>query len=95
MDAYEVLISAALIGDTAHFAREDEVEAAWAIVDPVLNAGAPVVDLHPGHLGAGRGGGLAPGSVRLAQPGSGRRLGAQLRARIVTGVTADGAASRR
>src|SRR5205823_8115493 len=28
MDAYEVLISAALIGDTAHFAREDEVEAA-------------------------------------------------------------------
>jgi glucose-6-phosphate 1-dehydrogenase len=39
MDAYEVLISAALIGDTAHFAREDEVEAAWAIVDPVLGAG--------------------------------------------------------
>ncbi|MBV8404758.1 MAG: glucose-6-phosphate dehydrogenase [Gammaproteobacteria bacterium] len=36
MDAYEVLISAALIGDTTHFAREDEVEAAWAIVDPVL-----------------------------------------------------------
>ena len=36
MDAYEVLISAALIGDTAHFAREDEVEAAWTIVDPVL-----------------------------------------------------------
>jgi glucose-6-phosphate 1-dehydrogenase len=37
MDAYEVLISAALIGDTSHFAREDEVEAAWAIVDPVLS----------------------------------------------------------
>jgi glucose-6-phosphate 1-dehydrogenase len=36
MDAYEVLISAALIGDTSHFAREDEVEAAWAIVDPIL-----------------------------------------------------------
>jgi glucose-6-phosphate 1-dehydrogenase len=38
MDAYELLISAALIGDTVHFAREDEVEAAWAIVDPVLGA---------------------------------------------------------
>jgi glucose-6-phosphate 1-dehydrogenase len=38
MDAYEVLISAALIGDTSHFAREDEVEAAWAIVDPVLRS---------------------------------------------------------
>jgi glucose-6-phosphate 1-dehydrogenase len=36
-----VLISAALIGDTSHFAREDEVEAAWAVVDPVLNATAP------------------------------------------------------
>jgi glucose-6-phosphate 1-dehydrogenase len=38
MDAYEVLISAALIGESALFAREDEVEAAWAIVDPLLNA---------------------------------------------------------
>ena len=36
MDAYAVLISAALIGDTSHFAREDEVEAAWQIVDPLL-----------------------------------------------------------
>ena len=40
MDAYEVLISAALIGDTSHFAREDEVEAAWAIVDPLLKLGS-------------------------------------------------------
>ena len=39
MDAYEMLISMALIGDTSHFAREDEVEAAWAIVDPVLHTG--------------------------------------------------------
>jgi len=44
MDAYEVLISAALIGDTANFAREDEVEAAWAIVDPVLGKGAPPIE---------------------------------------------------
>jgi glucose-6-phosphate 1-dehydrogenase len=44
MDAYERLISVALIGDTSHFAREDEVEAAWAIVDPVLaTADAPCV----------------------------------------------------
>ena len=39
MDAYERLISLALIGDTSHFARQDEVEAAWAIVDPVLATG--------------------------------------------------------
>ncbi len=44
MDAYERLISVALIGDTSHFAREDEVEAAWAIVDPVLAGGdAPYI----------------------------------------------------
>jgi len=44
MDAYERLISVAIIGDTAHFARQDEVEAAWAIVDPVLGmAAAPEI----------------------------------------------------
>jgi glucose-6-phosphate 1-dehydrogenase len=36
-DAYERLIGAALIGDTSLFARQDEVEAAWAVVEPVLN----------------------------------------------------------
>jgi len=36
-DAYERLIGAALIGDTSLFARQDEVEAAWAVVDPVLS----------------------------------------------------------
>ena len=51
MDAYGILISAALIGDTAHFAREDEVEAAWAIVDPVLNASAPPLEYLPGSWG--------------------------------------------
>jgi glucose-6-phosphate 1-dehydrogenase len=42
MDAYELLISAAMIGDTSHFARQDEVEAAWAIVDPVLGKDTPL-----------------------------------------------------
>jgi glucose-6-phosphate 1-dehydrogenase len=36
-EAYERLIGAALIGDTTLFARQDEVEAAWAVVDPVLS----------------------------------------------------------
>jgi glucose-6-phosphate 1-dehydrogenase len=36
-EAYERLIGAALIGDTTLFARQDEVEAAWAVVDPVLD----------------------------------------------------------
>ena len=35
-DAYERLIGDAMRGDSTLFAREDEVEAAWAVVDPVL-----------------------------------------------------------
>ena len=33
---YERLLSDAMIGDGALFTREDAVEAAWAVVDPVL-----------------------------------------------------------
>ncbi len=33
---YERLLSDAIIGDGALFTREDAVEAAWAVVDPVL-----------------------------------------------------------
>jgi glucose-6-phosphate 1-dehydrogenase len=51
MDAYELLISSAMIGDTSHFARQDEVEAAWAIVDPVLGTGSPVYEYTPGTWG--------------------------------------------
>ena len=51
MDAYERLISSAMIGDTAHFARQDEVEAAWAIVEPVLGTDSPVYEYTPGTWG--------------------------------------------
>jgi glucose-6-phosphate 1-dehydrogenase len=51
MDAYELLISSAMIGDTSHFARQDEVEAAWAIVDPVLGTGSPVYEYTSGTWG--------------------------------------------
>jgi len=50
-DAYEVLISAALIGDTSHFAREDEVEAAWAIVDPLLGGATAPIEYAPASWG--------------------------------------------
>lgn len=40
-EAYERLISDAMAGDATLFAREDSVEAAWRIVDPILHqAGA-------------------------------------------------------
>ncbi len=37
-DAYERLLLDAIIGDPSLFTRSDEIEAAWAIVDPLLNA---------------------------------------------------------
>jgi glucose-6-phosphate 1-dehydrogenase len=42
MDAYERLLGDAMAGDAIMFARQDYVEEAWRIVDPVLKAGTPV-----------------------------------------------------
>ncbi len=70
MDAYEVLISAALIGDTAHFAREDEVEAAWAIVDPVLRTGSAPLEYPPGSWGPPQAEELIVGPCGWHNPGA-------------------------
>jgi glucose-6-phosphate 1-dehydrogenase len=51
MDAYERLLVDAMTGDATHFAREDYVEEAWRIVDPVMRAGTPVIDYEPGTWG--------------------------------------------
>ncbi len=51
MDAYEKLLGDALEGDATLFAREDYVEEAWRIVDPVLKAGTPVFPYEPGTWG--------------------------------------------
>jgi glucose-6-phosphate 1-dehydrogenase len=51
MDAYERLLVDAMTGDATLFAREDYVEEAWRIVDPVLKAGTPVMDYEPGTWG--------------------------------------------
>ena len=47
MDAYERVLSDAMAGDATLFAREDYVEEAWRIVDPVLKAGTPVHEYEP------------------------------------------------
>jgi glucose-6-phosphate 1-dehydrogenase len=44
MDAYERVLGAAMEGDATLFAREDYVEEAWRIVDPVLKTGTPVYE---------------------------------------------------
>src|SRR5881296_2239578 len=51
MDAYERVLGDAMHGDATLFAREDYVEEAWRIVDPVLKEGTPVYEYEPGAWG--------------------------------------------
>ncbi len=51
MDAYERVLGDAMAGDATLFAREDYVEEAWRIVDPVLQAATPVYEYEPGAWG--------------------------------------------
>lgn len=51
MDAYERVLGDAMAGDATLFAREDYVEEAWRIVDPVLKEVTPVYPYEPGSWG--------------------------------------------
>jgi glucose-6-phosphate 1-dehydrogenase len=51
MDAYERVLGDAMAGDATLFAREDYVEEAWRIVDPVLKAATPVFEYEKGNWG--------------------------------------------
>jgi glucose-6-phosphate 1-dehydrogenase len=63
---YEVLLHAALTGDSTHFTRQDSVEATWRIVQPLLD--------HPPHVESYAPGWWGPSAAeRLAQPFGGWR----------------------
>jgi glucose-6-phosphate 1-dehydrogenase len=47
MDAYERVLTDAMAGDQTLFAREDYVEEAWRIVDPVIKNGTPLHEYEP------------------------------------------------
>jgi glucose-6-phosphate 1-dehydrogenase len=47
MEAYERVLTDAMAGDATLFARQDYVEEAWRIVDPVLKADTPVYPYAP------------------------------------------------
>jgi glucose-6-phosphate 1-dehydrogenase len=51
MDAYERVLGDAMAGDATLFAREDYVEEAWRIVDPVLATETPVYEYEPNTWG--------------------------------------------
>ena len=67
MEAYERVLTDAMMGDATLFAREDYVEEAWRIVDPVLKAARRSMNTNqrPG----GRANAFGQTSGRLAQPG--------------------------
>jgi glucose-6-phosphate 1-dehydrogenase len=51
MDAYERVLGAAMAGDSTLFAREDYVEEAWRIVEPVLKKNTPIYQDAPNTWG--------------------------------------------
>ncbi len=51
MDAYERLLGDAMHGDGMLFVREDAVEAAWAIVEPILDNAGVLHSYEPGSWG--------------------------------------------
>ena len=61
MEAYERVLGDAIAGDASLFARQDFVEEAWRIVQPVLEAPPPVQQYEPGTWG--------PVDERLSPPG--------------------------
>jgi glucose-6-phosphate 1-dehydrogenase len=58
MEAYERLLGDAMAGDATLFSRQDGVEAAWSIVDPILGNATPVHEYEKGTWGP-------PDAVRL------------------------------
>jgi glucose-6-phosphate 1-dehydrogenase len=51
MEAYERLLGDAMAGDATMFSRQDSVEAAWAIVDPILDTSTSLHSYEPGSWG--------------------------------------------
>jgi glucose-6-phosphate 1-dehydrogenase len=51
MEAYERVLGDAMVGDATLFARQDYVEEAWRIVDPILEKSTPVYGYEPATWG--------------------------------------------
>lgn len=51
MGAYEELLFDVMRGNSARFARQDYVEEAWRIVDPILRGNIPIYEYEPGSWG--------------------------------------------
>jgi glucose-6-phosphate 1-dehydrogenase len=57
---YERLLGDAMRGDVSLFARQEAVEEAWRVVDPILGDGSRVYEYEPGTWGPREADDLAP-----------------------------------
>ena len=64
---YEVLLDAAMNGDSTRFTRQDGVEETWRIMQPLLDAPPPVHAYAPGSWGPEAANELVAGSRSLAR----------------------------
>ena len=64
---YEVLLHAALVGETTRFTRQDGVEQTWRIMQPLLDAPPPVHVYAPGSWGPAEADALVAGPRPLAR----------------------------
>ena len=65
---YEVLLHAAMVGDTTRFTRQDGVEEAWRIMRPLLDDPPPVHRYAPGSWGPGEADALVLGHSNWHEP---------------------------
>ena len=65
---YEVLLHAAMVGDSTRFSRQDGVEAAWRIMQPLLDNPPPVHRYEPGSWGPKEANELVSGHGRWRGP---------------------------
>ena len=67
-EPYEVLLHAAMNGDSARFTRQDSVEETWRILQPLLDSPPPVHDYEKGSWGPAAGDHLVAGHGRWHGP---------------------------
>ena len=65
---YEVLLHAALVGETTRFTRQDGIEQTWRIMQPLLDAPPPVHVYAPGSWGPAEADALVAGHGRWREP---------------------------
>lgn len=65
---YEVLLAAAMAGESTRFARQDGVEETWRIMQPLLDAPPPVHPYAPGSWGPAAAGALTEGEAAWRDP---------------------------